>query len=110
MASGRMASGTGDRVVARGRQHDVRRFDVAVYDAAPVGVGEGVGNLAGNVDGVAHRQLSLARDPVTQRFTVDVRHDVVQETADGSRVEERQDVRVRQARYGFDLAREPFGA
>jgi hypothetical protein len=50
------------------RQQDVRRFDVAVYDAVPMGVVQCVGHFCGDADGVGHGKQPLAIETVAQRL------------------------------------------
>ena len=48
------------------RQEDVLRLDVAVDHVAGVGVLQGLGDLAGDPDGVADRQAAFAAEPLAE--------------------------------------------
>src|SRR5436190_1807403 len=61
------------------RQQNVLRFDVAVHHVVAVGVSKGARHLARDPQGLLDRQLTLPLEPVAQRFTFDVRHDVIEE-------------------------------
>ena len=84
-------------------QHHVLGLDVAVDHPSPVGVVERAGDLGGQPDRVGHRELALAGQPVAKRFTLHVRHHVVEERVRRAGVEERQDVRMLQVGRGLDL-------
>ena len=92
------------------RQHDVLRFDIPVHDGMAVGVGERPRYLVGHPQRVLERQLLLAREPVTQRLTFDVRHHVIEEACRRAGVVEGQDVRVLQAGGDLDFPEKPLGA
>ena len=51
----------------------------------------------------------MAVEVVTERLSLDVRHDVIEEALDFAGVIERQDMRVGQSRGDFYLAQEPLG-
>src|ERR1017187_54206 len=57
-----------------------------------------------------HAASGVQRPKGAQRLPLDEGHDVEQEAVRGARVEERQDVRVQQARGGLDLDYEPICA
>ena len=61
------------------RQQNVLRLDVAVHHVVVVGVSKGARHLARDPQGLLDRQLTLPLEPVAQRFTFDVRHDVIEE-------------------------------
>jgi hypothetical protein len=124
-----LARGEGDAEVgdegAAVVQQDVLGLDVAVDDAALVGVVEGGCDFLGEADGVGDGELLLAGEAVAEGLAFDVGHDVVEELgADatrsfaalrmtkvrGARVEEGQDVGMLQVRGGLDLAEEALGA
>ena len=87
----------GHQRAAAGEQ-DVLRLDIAVYDAPGMGVADGGGNVAGNLERVVERKLLLARQASSQRLAFHERHRVVRKGSaaqlDGAGVEQRQDVRV----------------
>jgi hypothetical protein len=59
---------------------------------APVGVVERAGDFPRDADRVFHGQLLLAGEAVAQRLPLHERHDVVEEAASVSRVDEAADV------------------
>src|SRR5207302_10241176 len=65
----------GDVHAARRVDEDVVGLDVAVDDAAPVRVGERVGDLARDTRRVADRQAALLLQLLTYRRPVDAPHD-----------------------------------
>ncbi len=69
---------------------------------------------ARDLDGDAHRvgdgELPLAGEPVPQRLTLDVGHDVEDRSPGLAGVVERQDVGMLEIGGGLDLAQEAFGA
>ena len=69
-------------------QQDVLGLDVAMDDAAPVGVVERGGDFRREADGVVDGQLLLAGEPVAQRLALDERHHVVQEAVGLARVDQ----------------------
>jgi hypothetical protein len=92
------------------QQQDVRRLDVPVDDAALMGHGERVRNLAQD----AHRfrdRNPLPLEPLAQRLAGHVRHDVVEDAvvrAAGS--EHRQDIRMMKVRRQQHLPLKAGGA
>ncbi len=91
-------------------QQDVLGLDVAVDDAVAVGVVERVRDLAGDPNGLVHRELLLAREPSAKALALDVRHDIENEAVGLARVEQSEDVGVLQVGGGLDLGEEPLGA
>ena len=91
-------------------QQDVLGLDVAVDDALAVGVVEGAGDFGGEADGVGDGEHAFAREAGAQRLAGDERHDVVEQAVGVAAVEQREDVRMLQARGGADLAEEAFAA
>jgi hypothetical protein len=110
----RLARGQRDAEVGHERpavvEQDVLGLDVPVDHAVPVGVVERRGHLARDADGLVHRKLLLAVQPVAERLALDVRHDVEQERVGLARVEQRQDVRVLEIGGELDLGQEALGA
>ena len=79
-----------------------------------VGRAEGVEHLAGNADGGVDRELALAAQPIPQRLTLDVRHDIEEERPEAdvirSAVVQRQDVGMLEAGGEGDLPEEALPA
>ncbi len=67
---------------------DVGGLHVPVDDAPAVGVVERLGYVGGDGDGLLHRELLLAIQPVPQAFTLDVGHHVEEEAVGLAGVEE----------------------
>src|SRR2546427_659760 len=93
-----------------GFEEDVLRLDVAMHDIMAVGVAQGVRHLPGDLQGVPKRQLFLMREPVSQRFALDVGHDVEEESLRLPGVVERQDVGMVEPSRGVYLAEKPLRA
>ena len=93
-----------------GEDEHVGGLDVAVDHAVPVGVGQRVGDLAGDRQRLVDREPRLAPEPVAERLALDERHDVVEDAVGLARVVDREDVRVGEAGRDLDLADEPLGA
>jgi hypothetical protein len=91
------------------REHHVVGLDVTVHDAAFVGVGQGVRNLAEDADRIAHRQHAVSLELLTQGLAFHERHDVEEESSRLAGIVQRQDVGMRQLRDDLDLAREAVG-
>ncbi len=89
------------------RQQDVLRLDVAVNDAALVGVGDRVGDLAQEAQCGDHRVAIAALETAPERLPLDVRHDVVQQPLPNPSPEDGEDVRVLQVRRHVHFALEP---
>ena len=85
-------------------QQDVLGLDVAMDDAEGMRGAEGVGHFARNQQRGLDGQLLLALQSRAQRFASDERHHVIQQPVGGTTIEQRQNVRVLQARGGLDLA------
>ncbi len=75
-----------------------------------MGVLEGVEHLARDAHRFVYTELRLAIELVAQRLAGDERHHVEQEPVRRAGVEQRQDVRMLEARGGRDLLHEPLGA
>jgi len=91
-------------------EQDILGLDVPMDHAMPVRVIERFGGVVGDADGVVHRGLLLAIEPVAERFTLDQGHHVEDHASDFTRVVQRQDVRMLHVRRGSDLVQEPLGA
>src|SRR5438105_1159833 len=91
-------------------EQDVLRLDVTVDDIVLVRVGERTRDLTRDRQRVFQRQLRFLVEALPQRFSLDVRHDVVQHVGGGAGVVQRQDVGVVQLRGGLDLSQEPVCA
>jgi hypothetical protein len=70
---------------------------------------QGVGHLACEFERQFHWELSLTLEPGSQRPLFHVRHDIVQESVGGARVEDRQDVGMGELSGQLDLAKEAVG-
>ena len=92
--------------VARVEQ-DVGRLDVPVDHAGAVGVAQGVGHLARDLERVVDRELALVVEPLAEGLALDVGHDVEDQAVDLVGVVQRQDVGVVQPGGDLDLAEEP---
>ena len=79
-----------------------------MHDATLVGVGERLGHVAQESDGISDRQRIRPRQPRAQRFAFDERHRVIGEALRLSRGEHRHDVRVLQLGGEQDLTVEPL--
>ena len=99
----------GHQGVASG-EHHVVGLDVSVHHALAVRVGQRVHHLDQDLDRVVHRQFADAREPLPERFPLDIRHDEVEEAAGLAGVVERQDVGMLQAGCDLDLAEETLAA
>ena len=98
-----------DQRVAPAEQN-VFGFDVSVHGALGMGVAERVRHLAGNLQRVVKRQLTLPPQPVPQRLAFNVGHRIPELTGCVTGVQHRQDMRVLQAGGGPDFPLEPFWA
>jgi hypothetical protein len=85
-------------------------LDVAMHDLLAVSVRQSVGHFPRDLERLNQWKLPLALQPVPERFPLDIRHYVVQQTVGLARVEEGQDMRVIEAGRDFDLASEPIAA
>jgi hypothetical protein len=62
-------------------EQDVLGLDVAVDKPQRMGVAQGVGHLAGNLERVVERELSLAGQPVAEGFALHEGHRVVEKVS-----------------------------
>ena len=69
-----------------------------------------IGHFGGDLHRVLDTELRFAIQFVAQRFAVDERHHVVQESVGCAGVKQREDVRMLQRGGGLDFHHEPFGA
>ena len=60
-------------------EQDVLRLDIAMNHALAVGIGERVGDLTSDAEGIVERELLLAFEAGAERLAVDERHDVEEE-------------------------------
>src|SRR5665213_343768 len=79
-----------------------------MHDAMLVRILQRVGRLARDPHCISNRKLSLALETTPQRFSFHVRHYVVEQPSGAARIEQRQYVRVLQARRRPDLDEEPL--
>ena len=91
-------------------EQDVLGFHIAVHEPRSMRVVEGRAHLFGDTERVLHGQLAVALDALAQRAAGEVCGYVVQQPARVAGVDERDQVRVRQARRDADLPQEPVGA
>ncbi len=91
-------------------QHHVLGFDVAVYHAASVREIKRRSKRASKTNRFRRRKMLFAIDLVAQRLALDVRHHVKQHAARFAGVVHRDDVRMSEARYGFDFLKKSFGS
>ena len=83
---------------------NIRRLDVAVHHTVPVRVIERARDVASAGDRLGYRKRSLAAQAVAECLARHVRHDVVHESVELTRVVERKDVGMAQVRRDLDLA------
>ena len=95
--------GGAEDALVRARADDVRRLDVAVDDAALVGVGERGAQRRADPQHVAVRQLAVAQQ-VGERRPLDELGDEVDGVLVAAGLVQRDDARVRQPRGGQRLA------
>jgi hypothetical protein len=95
----------GDHRVPLGEE-DVLRLDVAVDDAAPVGVGQRIRDGHGDRQGVLDGHRVPAVEQRAQRAALEVGHHVVEERIRRARVVQRNDVRMGETGRNLDLRQE----
>ncbi len=81
-------------------------LDVAVYDATAVRVAQRPRHLSCDLQRLVHTQALLATQPIAQRFTLDVRHHVVEKSAGLARVVKGQDMGMGELRRDGNLSQE----
>ena len=91
-------------------KENVLGFDIAVDDAAVMGVGQGSGDLTEDAHGVGNGQLALAPQAITERLAAHVGHDVEQEAVTAPGAQHGEDMRVLEMGGERHLALEPRGA
>ena len=90
-------------------EQDIFGLDVAMNDVVAMRVVQRVGHFSRDPDGLVDAELRFPVQLLPQRFPLDVRHHVIKERVGLARVEQRQDIRVLEARRCRDLLHEPFG-
>src|SRR5690349_21375664 len=83
-----------------GLEQDVVRFDVAVYDAASVRVGECPCNFAQHTRSVGWWEWSLTAESLAECLAFDVAHDEEDEAVCFTNAMDRDDVRMRESGCG----------
>ena len=92
------------------REQYVFGLDVAVEDAHPVRVRQGVSHRRRDRQRVGDAQASPARQLLAQRATLDVRHDVIEKAGRLAGVVQREDVRVGEPGRDLDFLEEALDA
>jgi len=87
-------------------EENVLGLDVAMNHLSLMRVAQRVGDFMGDPERVVHGGLLLAIEPLAQRLTVDVRHDLVEESVGLAGVVEPENVWVTQRGRRRDLAEE----
>ncbi len=91
-------------------EQDVLGLHVPMDHMTAVRVAQRIGHLARDVAGVVRGELSLAPEPVSKRFALDVGHHVVQEPGGFAGIVQRQNVGMRESRGDLDLLEESLRA
>ena len=91
-------------------QQDVLGLDVAMHDAARVGVIERLGHVARDRERRIDGKRSFAIQPLAQRLAAHEGHDIEEMPRRIARIEQRQDVRMAELRRDLDLAKKSLGA
>ena len=65
-------------------------------------------HLGGDGDCLIHRELMIPVEPISERISLYVRHDVEQKAVRLTGIEQRENVGVLQVRGGLDLCEEPL--
>ncbi len=92
---------------ARFRQHDVCRLEITVNNPQLVGLGERIGNLGCNADGLLRGQRSFD-EAVVQRFPFDQFHDEEIHPILMTDIMQRADVRMSEFRNSLGFALQPL--
>ena len=108
-AHGERDSEVGDHRLA-GLEQNVLGLEVAVDYAVRVRVLERIGDLLRDSYRFVDGKLFLAFEPGAERFTLDVRHDVEQESVGCSGIEQRKKIRVLKICGDSDLGQKAFYA
>jgi hypothetical protein len=91
-------------------QHDVLGLDIAVYDSPAVSIVQRICHFARYSQRFLDRKLEIFCQSITQGKPFDIGHHVVDEAVGFTRIEQRQDVRMRQFRGKVDLSQKPLSA
>jgi hypothetical protein len=91
-------------------QENVLRLQVPVHHSPLVGARQGIGQIAQDSGRVWKRESVVPRNPVAQRLTLDVRHDIVELAVRLARVVETDNVRVGHPGCDPDLVEKPLGS
>jgi hypothetical protein len=78
-------------------------------EAVRVRVRQRLGYVGGDAERVSERELRLLSQAYLKGAALDMGHDVVQQSFDRSRLEERENVRMLELRLDLDLAEETIG-
>ncbi len=89
---------------------NVLRFQIAMDHARRMGMGQGIGDVPQQPDGFRNGQRAIPDESLSKRLAGHIRHHVVEQPVDFTRVDQCQDVRVREARGNPDLNEEACGA
>ncbi len=90
-------------------EEDVLGLDIAMHDVLRVGVRQRFGDVAGDRQGIGEGEPALPREPMAQGLSLDIRHDVEEQSVRDARIEQRQDVGVGETGGHLDFAEEPVG-
>ena len=99
----------GDPDVSTREEHDIRRLDVAMDDAVRMSVVERPRRRRDDAEDLAGRQRrSLARQQGVERLALDQFHHDVSDVRLFGKVENRNDIRMRQPRRRLSFPKQPF--
>ena len=93
-------------------QQHIVWLDIAVHDALLVRVGQRIHDLVQQANRLRHRKRTITRELLAQRLTLGIRHDVVEKAVRWrlARIDEREDVGMREVRGDGDLSQKARGA
>src|SRR6267378_4644781 len=91
-------------------EQNVLRFYIAVHESVAMRVVQRRADFTGDAQRVVDRKSFLAIEPVAQRAARDERRHVIERSVGFTRVDQRNDVRMRETRGDADLAKESLGA